>query len=116
MLSKGDGMSEHGTHGIDGTSKTNSEPVEAFGHAFAPKQVIYCDCGCVWGIIGLTEDGAAIRLMLLHADAHDGDDGGAAGEIVTSPITHVDGGDLESEQRSSVEGNRDENGTPCRGA
>jgi hypothetical protein len=68
---------------------TNSEPVEVDGHTFEPKQLLYCDCGCVYGALGANEDKTAIRMLVINAsEGHDGDhDPVSAGEVIEIPLT-----------------------------
>jgi hypothetical protein len=68
---------------------TNSEPVEVDGYTFAARQVLYCDCGCVYGVLGVNEDKTAVRLLVIETDeGHDGDhDPVRAGEVIEMPTT-----------------------------
>jgi hypothetical protein len=66
-----------------GKGKTNTEPVEFRGYTFAPKQVMYCACGCVWGLLGVTEDRTQARLLVIESPDHDA----TVGEIIAVPLT-----------------------------
>jgi hypothetical protein len=71
-----------------GKSRTNTEPVEFRGYRFEPKQVIYCACGCVWGLLGVTEDHTAARMLVIESPDNDG----TVGSIITVPLTRREEG------------------------
>jgi hypothetical protein len=68
---------------------TNAEPVAVDGRTFEPKQILYCDCGCVYGVLGVNEERTAMRLLVINASAgHDGDsDPVSAGDMIEIPLT-----------------------------
>jgi hypothetical protein len=66
-----------------GKSRTNTETVEFGGYTFAPKQIMYCACGCVWGLLGVTEDRTAARMLVIASP----DDDATVGAIITVPLT-----------------------------
>jgi hypothetical protein len=73
---------------------TNSEPVEVDGYTFEKAQVLYCDCGCVYGLLGVNEDKTALRMLVIETsdEGHDGDhDPVSAGEIITVPAQMGEG-------------------------
>lgn len=73
-------MSEFETNG---KSRTNTEPVEFGGHTFDPKQVVYCACGCVYGLLGVTEDHTAARMLVIESpDKH-----AKVSEVITVRLT-----------------------------
>jgi hypothetical protein len=65
-----------------GKSRTNTEPVEFGGYTFEPQQIMYCACGCVWGLLGVTEDGAMARMLVIESP----DDEAAVGSIISVPL------------------------------
>jgi hypothetical protein len=72
----------------DGKGRTNSEPVEFGGYTFAPKQVLYCACGCVWGLLGVTQDRTMARLLVIESPDNDA----TVGEIISVPLTRGEEG------------------------
>jgi hypothetical protein len=68
---------------------TNSEPVEVDGYTFEKAQVLYCDCGCVYGVLGVNEGKTAMRLLVITAsEGHDGDhEPVSAGEVIEVAVT-----------------------------
>jgi hypothetical protein len=67
----------------DGKGRTNRERLEFGGHTFAPKQVLYCAGGCVWGLLGVTEDHTMVRLLVIESPDNDA----TVGEITAVPLT-----------------------------